>query len=283
MAIPLLPEPTRGEVTIAYLLFRIADTFEDADGWPRADRLAALEELGALIENADFMRAKKLADRWLARPPSEHDGYLDLLAQTPAVIAALGAVPAAARKILAHHTLRTVRGMSRIVSLSDQNGRLALATIEELRQYCYIVAGIVGELLTDLFLHDAPQLARRADVLHATKVIFGEALQLVNILRDSDDDAHGGRRYLPAGRRGDVMALAVADVDEASRYVEALAEAGAPRGLVAFTAFLLLLARSTLDRVEAQGPGAKVARVEVKRLVEHVVSSPVDRILRYPA
>ena len=30
LAIPLLPEPTRGDVTIAYLLFRIADTFEDA-------------------------------------------------------------------------------------------------------------------------------------------------------------------------------------------------------------------------------------------------------------
>ncbi|HZD06425.1 MAG TPA: squalene/phytoene synthase family protein, partial [Longimicrobiales bacterium] len=27
--IPLLPQPTRREVTVAYLLFRIADTFED--------------------------------------------------------------------------------------------------------------------------------------------------------------------------------------------------------------------------------------------------------------
>jgi phytoene/squalene synthetase len=30
LAIPLLPEPTRNRVGIAYLLFRIADTFEDA-------------------------------------------------------------------------------------------------------------------------------------------------------------------------------------------------------------------------------------------------------------
>jgi farnesyl-diphosphate farnesyltransferase len=30
LSIPELPEPTMREVTIAYLLFRIADTFEDA-------------------------------------------------------------------------------------------------------------------------------------------------------------------------------------------------------------------------------------------------------------
>ncbi len=29
LSIPLLPEPTRREVTVAYLLFRIADTLED--------------------------------------------------------------------------------------------------------------------------------------------------------------------------------------------------------------------------------------------------------------
>ena len=30
LAIPLLPQPTARQVTVAYLLFRIADTFEDA-------------------------------------------------------------------------------------------------------------------------------------------------------------------------------------------------------------------------------------------------------------
>ena len=34
LSIPVLPEPTRREVMIAYLLFRIADTFEDAAHWP---------------------------------------------------------------------------------------------------------------------------------------------------------------------------------------------------------------------------------------------------------
>jgi len=42
LSIPMLPEPTRRHVGIAYLLFRIADTFEDAARWPRDRRLAAL-------------------------------------------------------------------------------------------------------------------------------------------------------------------------------------------------------------------------------------------------
>jgi len=41
LSIPMLPEPTRRHVSIAYLLFRVADTFEDASLWPRARRLAA--------------------------------------------------------------------------------------------------------------------------------------------------------------------------------------------------------------------------------------------------
>ena len=33
LSIPELPEPTRREVTVAYLLFRVADTLEDATRW----------------------------------------------------------------------------------------------------------------------------------------------------------------------------------------------------------------------------------------------------------
>ena len=41
LAIPQLPQPTLREVTIAYLLFRIADTFEDAGVlWDRPRRFA---------------------------------------------------------------------------------------------------------------------------------------------------------------------------------------------------------------------------------------------------
>ena len=41
-AIPLLEAPLRDEVTVAYLLLRIADTFEDAEAWTPEARTQAL-------------------------------------------------------------------------------------------------------------------------------------------------------------------------------------------------------------------------------------------------
>lgn len=50
LAIPLLPEPTAHEVTVAYLLFRIADTFEDASVlWEKPQQQKALGELVELM------------------------------------------------------------------------------------------------------------------------------------------------------------------------------------------------------------------------------------------
>jgi phytoene/squalene synthetase len=39
LSIPVLPEPTNREVMIAYLLFRIAETFEDAAQWQPEKRI----------------------------------------------------------------------------------------------------------------------------------------------------------------------------------------------------------------------------------------------------
>ena len=70
LAIPLLPEPTRLQVGIAYLLFRIADTFEDAELWPRAAKLDALADFDRLLQGGPAPgTARAAAERWLAEPP----------------------------------------------------------------------------------------------------------------------------------------------------------------------------------------------------------------------
>ncbi|MCB1057030.1 MAG: hypothetical protein KDD11_16130, partial [Acidobacteria bacterium] len=49
LSIPLLPEPTCSEVRLAYLLFRIADTFEDSTAWSKERRIRALDDLQAAL------------------------------------------------------------------------------------------------------------------------------------------------------------------------------------------------------------------------------------------
>jgi farnesyl-diphosphate farnesyltransferase len=271
LAIPLLPEPTRHQVTIAYLLFRIADTFEDAARWPRARRIEALATFERLLLAPDPCATAATARVWAAEVPCDQPGYRDLLAELPQVLDAFFALAPAAVELTREHTLRTSRGMAAFVSRTDDRGELRLRDLDDLRGYCYVVAGIVGELLTELFLLGEPALAPGAAALRERSRTFGEGLQLVNILKDSAADAVEGRRYLPAAvPRADVLALARANLCGAAEYVLLLQRLGARRGLVAFTALPVELARATLDRVEASGPGAKLTRPEVYALVQGV-------------
>lgn len=272
LSIPRLPEPTRLAVTLAYLLFRLADTFEDAAVWPRARRAEALTDLLTLLADpavAPPALAVELGRRWTDGRPTEHDGYLDLVAATPALLDALGELPPSSRSIVLLHARRTAEGMRGFVDRSDEGGSLRLATLRDLREYCYVVAGIVGEMLTDLFIDDAPSLRAPGveSSLRGSARSFGEALQLVNILKDADDDARDGRAYLPPDTdRAAVLSLARSDLAAAIRYVLTLQGAGAPRGFVEFTALPVLLARETLDLLEREGPGAKLPRERVMAL-----------------
>lgn len=66
----------------------------------------------------------------------------------------------------------------------------AFATFEELRLYCYRVAGTVGLLM-------APVLGYGDEAALSAAVDLGIAMQLTNILRDLAEDAARGRLYLP--------------------------------------------------------------------------------------
>ncbi|MGV3625488.1 MAG: squalene/phytoene synthase family protein [Archangium sp.] len=285
LAIPLLPEPTRRAVGVAYLLFRVADTFEDATDWPRNKRIEALERFVSLLElplTQQQADAKALATWSLATPPVDHAGYLELLALLPELMVETAQLAPAMREVVVKHTVRTAEGMAQVVARADERGNLRLSSVQDLKDYCYIVAGIVGELLTDAFLIDAPQLRSHAGTLRDGMLAFGEGLQLVNILKDAGDDARDGRVYLPpSATREEIFALARADLDLANGYVQALQKGGAPSGYLAFTGLSLGLAFKALDTLEAKGTGAKVSRADVGRFFEALqaelaAGSPLD-------
>jgi farnesyl-diphosphate farnesyltransferase len=252
-------------------MFRIADTFEDATGWPRAQRIEALNAFSRLVQLPTGEREAlvgPLVEAWLAKPPVAHEGYLTLVRETRGVLRELDALAPGVREILVRHTVRTSDGMATVVARADERGNLRLSSVQDLKDYCYIVAGIVGELLTEVFLHDAPSLESQRAALTQRMVAFGEGLQLVNILKDAGDDARDGRVYLPATTaRADIFALARADLDEANEYVKALQAGGAPKGFLGFTGISLALAYKALDALEERGTGAKVSRLEVARLL----------------
>jgi farnesyl-diphosphate farnesyltransferase len=266
LAIPLLPEGLRHEVGLGYLLFRIADTLEDAERWDRDKRRDALRQYTELLAEPTEPGAERLAAIWRTDPPSTSTEYNRLLGHTPEVFAAVAELPPATRRTLLGMTARSAEGMSTTLALADQRGAFRLATIDDLRQYCYYVAGIVGEMLTELF---RARLARSAsaDRLAEHAAAFGEGLQLVNILKDAGGDADQGRVYLPAGvARADVLALARQDLVRAEAYAELLARAGGDHGTLSFVVLPRMLAEATLDVLET-GERTKLSRAEVTRIM----------------
>jgi farnesyl-diphosphate farnesyltransferase len=249
LAIPLLPDGLSAEVGLSYLLFRVADTLEDADLWSTTQRAQALADYAQLLER------EPCAFDWLTDPPTMNTDYVELLARVNEVIAALALVPPKKREIILDHVLRTTRGM-REWTLRGHNVR----TLDDLRQYCYVVAGIVGELLTHLFDHP------KEKELLALAPSFGEGLQLVNVLKDRAVDDSAGRHLLPATVPiQDVFATARRDLDQADRYLALLD--GAHPGIVAFCTLPVRLARASLDRIEQGGAGAKLTREEVAEIL----------------
>jgi farnesyl-diphosphate farnesyltransferase len=274
LAIPLLPEPCRATVSLAYLLLRIADTMEDASNWNRDERVERLTELADLLSAPSAARATVTSSAWLRHAPVSDRASLDLFAEARTLIGCLEHSSPQVRDIVVAHVTRTTLGMRDTVASSEPNGALRFRALSELRAYCYVVAGIVGEMLTALFLHYCSDLSKVKVELVEHQAAFGEGLQLVNILKDERADAEAGRIYLPREiPRKDVITLARKDLRRAEVYVEALRRGRAPAGFVAFTSFPAQLAEAALRRIEQDGPGAKVPREEVTAILRDVQRS----------
>ena len=255
LAIPLLPPPLARQVGIAYLLFRIADTLEDGEAWNRAQRVEGLTKFIA------WLPSEARAPDW--GTPTDNAEYMQLMGAADRVRAALEGEP---RAIIGRHVVRTAEQMRSFVERQDERGGIELRDLADLKAYCYAVAGIVGEMLTELFLLDQTSLAGVADDLRSRSIAFGEGLQLVNIIKDAPADAREGRRYIPLGT--DAMSVARDDLRSAKAYVDALRRGGAARGVVTFCDLPYRLAVATLDRI-AQG-AAKLTREEVVALFVEV-------------
>jgi farnesyl-diphosphate farnesyltransferase len=262
LAIPLLEPPLTRQVGLAYLLLRLADELEDAPLWGRDERREALASFARWLDDGGAKEWLALVER---KRPTTSEGCLELFQRAEDVRAATHALASGASSAILAHTRRTAIGMAEFVARQDDGGGLVLADVADLRRYAYVVAGIVGELLTELFALAHPGVDAVRDALDADAAAFGEGLQLVNILKDAPADAREGRSYLPPNVSGDeVMALARRDLSSAERYVQTLSAAAAPPGIVAFCDLPTRLAVATLDRL-AEG-GSKLTREDVLRI-----------------
>ncbi|MCP5145106.1 MAG: squalene/phytoene synthase family protein [Gammaproteobacteria bacterium] len=196
LTIPQLPPPLDRVVGNAYLLCRIADTIEDDPDLAFEHKKAFSLRFVALVrEGGDSGTfASELGAALSPRAtPAEHD----LIRNTPRVLRITHACNANQRHAMARCVEIMADGMVRYQGTETLAG---LTNQRAMDHYCYYVAGVVGEMLTDLFCDFAPDIAANKTALDRLAISFGQGLQMTNILKDIWEDRSRGACWLPRDR-----------------------------------------------------------------------------------
>lgn len=193
LTIPVLPGRLSEVVTNAYLLCRIADTIEDDPGLDECRKEAFHRRFLAAIKGRE-----DAAEFAAALAPRLSSGVLpderDLVLNAPKVIRVTHGFTGREREALTRCLTIMCTGMPKFQRNKSLRG---LKDLTEMGAYCYVVAGVVGEMLTDLFCIHCPELVKKRAELRRLAVSFGQGLQMTNILKDIWDDRRGGRCWLP--------------------------------------------------------------------------------------
>jgi farnesyl-diphosphate farnesyltransferase len=140
-----------------------------------------------------------------------------------------------------------------------QNG-WNIVTEEDLNEYTYSVAGMVGEMLAELWLwHDGT----KSDPSKA--IAFGRGLQAVNILRNREEDLKRGVNFFPEGWGfKEMQHYTNRNLQIADSYIADLKKGPA----VKFCKIPLALAHATVNLLTVGG--SKLTRNAVLKIVSDV-------------
>ena len=206
LTIPQLPPPLSTAVGNAYLLCRIADTIEDepAIDAPRKRHLSDIFNAVLAGDESPERFVESLSPLLSGHTTGEEHA---LIRDTARVVRITRSFSARQQQALR----RCVRIMSKGMSEFQEGSTLSgLSGMRDLDRYCYHVAGVVGEMLTELFCEHVPDIDAQRSRLLELAVSFGQGLQMTNILKDIWEDRARGACWLPR----DVFQRAGFDLDD---------------------------------------------------------------------
>ncbi|MBT5549904.1 MAG: squalene/phytoene synthase family protein [Nitrospina sp.] len=196
--ISVLRGPLHRSILTAYLFCRIADTVEDAAKLDPQKKIKLLTKFSRLMEDRDF-RDKNLTT-WV-KECEVVDGTpndLDLLNQTQRVFNVFDSLLKNHQDQIIPSVTKMAKGMAFFQSRFQFGKITPLGNIHDLEEYCYFVAGVVGEMLCNLFFQKLPYLPEAArNTMRLNAVSFGLGLQMTNISKDIIADRDRGWSYIP--------------------------------------------------------------------------------------
>jgi phytoene synthase len=244
----VLPREKRNAISAVYAFMRRADDISDDPSLPAQQRREKLDEwVNALRRVANGERTDDPVLFALADSQKRYNIPLDLLEK------------------LVQGTAMDVPEQT-CAKPESTAPQLQYETFEQLYDYCYHVASVVGLVCIHIFGYRDPRAEKLAEQT-------GVAFQLTNIIRDVREDAHLGRVYLPRedlARFGlDAHTLTNGSAPEALRPVlefEALRARGFYRA-----------AEDLLPLIDEDSRPALWTLVEIyRRLLERIVTRNYD-------
>jgi len=274
--IPMLPRELAEAVGLAYLLMRVIDTVEDAPQLSNQQRRECFERLEAALAGGQV-------DETLTRPIGDIAAERELMSGVPQVLERVRDLGPLHREAICRCAGEMMTGVREFLDRSEQRGMPypAIRDAQELRSYCYYVAGVVGAMLCRMMAHylKRPALERLRDLA----IELGIGLQLVNILKDALKDSRQGRRYLPTGSGGEIARAEIyrAVLNEArlslQRGVEfVMALPASAAALRSFCGLPIAWGAMTLARAERDAGRAKIGRGAIRSSIDRFKKLAAD-------
>jgi len=245
--ITFLKNDLKMSVAAAYLAMRAIDEIEDHE------RLSNDVKFDLLTATSELLKETFDAEAYetLLAP------YADELPEVSLRLADwLTFCPEGSRKIVQASTSEMSFGMAKWAKANWQ-----VHTREDLDDYTYYVAGLVGTMLSELWAWGADIQTDRD-----LAIGYGRGLQAVNILRNQHEDMdERGVSFVPDGwTREDLFAYAEENLAKADLYMKDINK----RTVLLFCRLPLALAHKTLKAMK--DGREKMTRVEVEKTVEEV-------------
>jgi farnesyl-diphosphate farnesyltransferase len=193
LTIPQLSNDLVQVVGNAYLWCRMADTIEDDPQLALALQGHFSHQLTGFLENQES------TDVWVAelQPQLHRDtapAELDLIANSQRILRLFRSFSPTQQSIIHQCVATMVKGMMHYQAHQPHSG---LPNKQAFNDYCYHVAGIVGEMLTLLYCDHSSKLRHNKAQLMPLAVSFGQGLQMTNILKDIWQDQGREICWLP--------------------------------------------------------------------------------------
>jgi len=197
----VLPLKVRPQIGLAYLFCRAADTIADTSLIPESERLKYLEMFREQFQTPsvswDTIKEIQTSMVYFQQNSAEET----LLTHLDDCFHTFHSFSQEDQERIRSLVATLTKGMEMDLirfPLQNPTDPLPLSLEEELDQYTYYVAGVVGEFWTRMAIgHFHTMKSLNEDEMCNLGIRFGKGLQMTNILKDLSKDLSKGRCYIP--------------------------------------------------------------------------------------